>query len=109
MNGKQVLATSQRLLTAAGCCAAMMAAGCGSPTLGPQAYERAKLVENLTDYRRPEQIALARGLIEEDYSAHKITADEREALLVPLNLAENDRWDAAAEQARDLLIAQQKR
>ncbi|QDT17893.1 hypothetical protein [Alienimonas californiensis] len=99
----------RQLVVGLACCGAtLLAAGCGPPTLGPQAYERAKLIENLTEYRRPEQAATARGLIEADLAAGALTAEERDALLGPLDLAEDGQWEAAAAAARELLVAQQR-
>jgi len=89
--------------------AVTLLAGCGPPLLGERAYDRAKLIENMTDYREPEQVVAARELIEADVLAGAITAEERAALLYPLELAQEDRWDAAAEAARALLVAQQRR
>ncbi len=87
-------------------CSAALLVGCGYPTISEQAQTHARMIENLTDYERPEQVAQARQFIEADFSAGRITAEERDALFVPLDLAAAGKWDEAQTEALDLIRAQ---
>ncbi|MEM9701682.1 MAG: hypothetical protein AAF907_04495 [Planctomycetota bacterium] len=88
---------------------AALATGCGGPELGSRAYERAKLIENMAEYRKPEQIQTAFELIESDAAEGEISEAERTALLAALDLADQGRWEDAGAAAKRLLVAQQRR
>lgn len=80
--------------------------GCGKTTLGTDAYHLVGALDRIFEKRDPQQLQLASEKVKEELAAGKITATEAELLNGLISKAENDNWDRASKDARQLLSDQ---
>ena len=82
--------------------------GCEHPTIGTEAFELAKAVDNVCNLRDRDQLPKAQALVETAHRDGTITAGERRILAKIVAQAESGNWERAANDVRSLLAAQQR-
>lgn len=86
---------------------ALLSGGCGGyPEVSPRAFELAKLLDNACNVRKADQLEEFRQLVDQATTDQEITSQERGWLLGITETAEAGDWDAAATEARKLLLDQ---
>jgi hypothetical protein len=86
--------------------ACVWSSGCGGPTIGSEAFELAKALDNLCNLQNESQLAEAVSLVEKAHAEGRITDREQRLLAGILTRAEDGDWARASSAARDLLQAQ---
>lgn len=84
-------------------------AGCGYPPISTAAFELAKALDNLCNLKATEQLPQARRIIDEQTTAGALSPRESKWLLEIVKTAEEGNWEAAAAQARRMLVDQQRK
>ena len=82
--------------------------GCGHPTIGTEAFQLAKALDNVCNLRDHEQLPKARALVEAAHGDGSISDSERRILTGIVKQAEDGEWEQAAKDVRKLLAAQQR-
>jgi len=80
--------------------------GCSKTTLSTDAYHLVGALDRMFEKRDPEQLKMASDKINEELAAGKITNDEAKILNALIVKAQNDDWQAASSEARQLLSDQ---
>jgi hypothetical protein len=85
---------------------AIVVSGCEKTTLSTDAYHLVGALDRIFEKRDPQQLKLASDKINEELAEGKITDDEAKILNSLIAEAQNDNWQEASSEARQLLSEQ---
>lgn len=83
-----------------------MMAGCGYPTITPDAYEVAKALHTGINLRDDATLTKAEEYVRTAHTEGRLADQERELFERAIGLARDGEWDAAQEELHALLAAQ---